>query len=96
MESQPASIAPAVHSIAGPALLLGAVDHAGSHRIKFDVARAGEKLFLGLYLAGAMASFPQSSATFVFEIDVLGVAATTTFMVLDIDFALSGVARRWI
>lgn len=67
-------LAEGVASVAGPAVLPGVGNHVGAHGVEFDVALAGEQIFLGLDGTGFVAAFPEGAAALVVAVDVLDVA----------------------
>lgn len=44
---------------------------ARAHRVRFDIAVAGEHVLLGLHEAGSEASFPEAAAASVIAVDIL-------------------------
>lgn len=57
-----------------PAVIGGLLDHAGAHRVHFDIAQAGEQIIVLLNQTGTETAFPQAAAAPVSPVDVLHIA----------------------
>ena len=66
---------PCVVVVAGPRVIGGISCHAGSDRIEFDVAVAGEQIAVSVGQRGFEATFPQCAGASVARVEATDIAA---------------------
>lgn len=72
---QPIILAMSIGLEAGPDVVRGLADHAGSYGVEFEVAVATHRVMLGVDQAGLVAPFPKRAAAPVADVDVPNVAS---------------------